>query len=99
MSRVLRHGLAFLLLFGSGLAAANFHTFVVDQVYSNASGSIQFVVLREAQGAGGQHFLAGHALTASGGGTTRTFTFPGDTEPGRGIRHRARRGNGPAGRG
>jgi serine protease len=76
MSRVLRHALVLLLLLGSGLASATFHTFVIDQVYSDASRSIQFVVLREAAGAGGQHLLAGHRLTASEGGATRTFTFP-----------------------
>jgi hypothetical protein len=30
-------------------ASASFHGFVIDQVYSSADGTVQFVVLREAR--------------------------------------------------
>ena len=74
MIRILRAALAALLLVPA-IAAATFHTFVIDQVYSNASGSIQFIVLREASNANGQQFLAGHQLVASRSSESRTFTF------------------------
>ena len=76
MKSSLRSWLAALLLLHSTLAAATFHTFVLDQAYSNGAGNIQFVVLREALGLNGQHLLSGHVLTASQGGVSRTFTFP-----------------------
>ena len=75
--RLLRAALAALSL-APAIAAATFHTFVIDQVYSNATGTIQFVVLREASNANGQQFLAGHELTASRGGESRTFEFAGN---------------------
>ena len=77
MMRLLRAALAALSL-APAIAAATFHTFVIDQVYSNATGTIQFVVLREASNANGQQFLAGHELTASRGGESRTFEFAGN---------------------
>lgn len=62
-------------------ASASFHLWVITEVYSNASGAVQYVVLQTS--AGGQEFLAGHPLTASQGGNSRSFTFasnlPGDT--------------------
>ena len=38
-------------------AHASFHTYVINEIYSNAEGTIQFIELREAQGAAGQNFL------------------------------------------
>ncbi len=55
---------------------AEFHTFQIEEVYSNADGSIQYVVLREASNLGGQHMFAGHALTARKGALSKSFTFP-----------------------
>ncbi len=57
-------------------AQASFHTFQINEIYSNADGNIQFVELREAQGASGQNFLGGHPLTSNNGTTQKTFTFP-----------------------
>jgi hypothetical protein len=54
---------------------ATFHTFQIDEVYSNADGSVQYVVLHEASGATGQEFLAGHSLTSSHGDAVQTFDF------------------------
>ncbi|HVF64737.1 MAG TPA: sialidase family protein [Casimicrobiaceae bacterium] len=51
-------------------------TYVIDQVYSNADGSVQFVVLRESTGQSGQHLFSGRQLTVSGRHGTRSFTFP-----------------------
>jgi hypothetical protein len=57
-------------------AFADFHTFRIEQLYSDASGSVQFIVLRESSGFGGQHVFTGHALTSTGNGQTKTFVFP-----------------------
>jgi hypothetical protein len=63
-----------------GLAAANahavFHLWSLNELYSNADGTVQFVELRAL--AGGQQFVAGQTLSASSGGTTHTFPFPSD---------------------
>ena len=59
-------------------ALATYHTWVVDQLYSNADGTLQFVVLREAQGATGENLLGGHTLVATHGGVAKTFTFDHD---------------------
>ena len=80
---IVRHGsavasrlaLVFALLFATG-AYATFHTYRIEQIYSNAGGTIQFVVLREAEGASGQEFWSGHALTTRSAGVTQTYVFP-----------------------
>src|SRR5258708_18362382 len=61
-------------------ANATFHTFVVNEVYSNADGTVQYVELREALGFGGQGQLVGHSLTSTSThtGVTKTFPFPND---------------------
>jgi hypothetical protein len=62
----------------SSAAAASFHTFEIIEIYSNADGTIQFVLLREYAGSNGEQFLAGHTLAVSRAGATKTFTFPND---------------------
>jgi len=64
----------FALAFASG-AAADFHTFQIEQIYSNADGSIQFIVLHEGSFAIGQQFWSGHALTSTGK-VRNTYVFP-----------------------
>ena len=56
-------------------AGASFHTYQIHQIFSNADGTIQFVVLHEAVGENNEHFLAGHTLTSTQGGTTKTYIF------------------------
>ena len=75
LSRMFVAALAALL---APLAGASFHTFAIDQVYSNADGTVQFVVLREIAGFGGQQFLQGHVFTAQHGSVLKTFTFDHD---------------------
>jgi hypothetical protein len=62
--------------------AASFHTFAIQQLYSNADGSIQFIVLTEQAGLSGQEFLTGHVITSTQGATQHRFAFvkdlPGD---------------------
>ncbi|HKU86930.1 MAG TPA: hypothetical protein VJV77_11400 [Casimicrobiaceae bacterium] len=58
-------------------ALASFHLFRIDQVYSNAEGTIQFVVLVEATGSNGEDLWAGHELTSKPpNAAPRTFVFP-----------------------
>lgn len=59
-------------------ARAEFHTFQIEQLYSNADGSVQFVVLHESQGMDGESFLGGQALTSTRMGVTKTYIFPSD---------------------
>ena len=58
-------------------ARATFHTFVINEIFSNADGSIQYVVLHESLGMNGQSTLTGHALTAvQGMGMPNNYAFP-----------------------
>jgi hypothetical protein len=59
-------------------AAASFHTFAFQQFYSNADGSIQFIVLTEVSGFGGQQFLRNLPITSTQGATQHAFIFPND---------------------
>ncbi len=63
-----------LALVASG-AMAEFHTFQIDQIFSSADGTIQFVVLHESAGLNGENMLGGHAFTSMAGATMQTYTF------------------------
>ena len=56
-------------------AAAEFHTFVIEEIFSNADGTIQYVVLHESLGFNGENFLGGQTFTATSGMTTNTYVF------------------------
>ena len=68
-------------------AGSSFHTFQLNELYSNASGTVQFIELKEAFGADGQQFLGGHVLSVSHGTTTHSFTFPNDLPTGNTAGH------------
>jgi hypothetical protein len=73
----LRRTLTILLLWAAAFpAAATFHLWRMDELYSSADGSVQF--LEFTTSAGGQEFLAGHTLTSVSGAVTHNFTFPTD---------------------
>lgn len=76
MSRSLRLFLVLVVALVAPLAHATFHTFRVDRVYSNADGTIQFVVLRESAGFNGENLFQGHVLTSTHAGLSKTFAFP-----------------------
>ncbi len=65
-------------LLAASAVLATFHTFQIDAIYSNADGTVQFVVLHEAFGLGGQEFLTGHAFQSTHAGVTNTYVFPND---------------------
>jgi hypothetical protein len=80
LSKTLRF-VAVVLLSLSGYAHANFHSWRIDQIYSNQDGTIQYVVVVAL--ASGQQFISGHAITVSQGSTKHAMTFtknlPSDT--------------------
>lgn len=58
-------------------AQASFHLFKIDQVYSNADGSVQYVEMHEVTGSNGEGFWQGNLLTTTGApGGTQQFQFP-----------------------
>jgi len=60
-------------------ASANFHTFRIQQLYSNAEGTIQYIVFHESQQFNGEHVWGGHVLVSTGtDGREIAFTFPVD---------------------
>ena len=75
MKHVLQGIMAAVLVLAAPFATATFHTFEIDQIYSNADGTVQYVVLHEAAGFDGQNFLGGHAMTSTHGMATNTFPF------------------------
>jgi hypothetical protein len=68
----------FLVALAAALPArATFHLWAIDEIFSTANGRIQYIEFVAL--AGGQQFLSGHTLTASGGASPpRSFTFPQD---------------------
>jgi hypothetical protein len=58
-------------------AQAAFHLFRIDQVYSNADGTVQYVVMREVTGSDGEGFWQGNLLTTTGAASgPQQFQFP-----------------------
>jgi hypothetical protein len=58
-------------------AQAAFHLWKIDEVYSNASGTVQFIEM-DASTNSGQQFTTGTSLTvSSASGSNHTYTFPG----------------------
>ena len=46
-------------------ATAEFHTFQVDEIFSNGDGTLQYVVLHESAGMNGENLLMGQTLVSS----------------------------------
>jgi len=57
-------------------ATASFHSFAIEQIYSNADGTVQFVVMHEAFGANGEGSWAGQTLTSAAASGNKSFMFP-----------------------
>ncbi len=62
----------------ASVALAAFHLFRIDQIYSNADGTVQFVVLSCAPTscANGENFWAGQSFASTHAGVTKSITFP-----------------------
>ncbi len=78
MMRLLRWSSAPLLALFAAAATAEFHTFKIEELYSNADGSVQFVVLHESQNMDGESFLTGVPLISTSAGGTNSFVFEKD---------------------
>jgi hypothetical protein len=63
------------LAFAPGAQAA-FHLWQIEQVFSNADRTVQFIVMHESSGASGERFLQGHSFRSTHDGVTNTFPFP-----------------------
>src|SRR4029450_11542048 len=74
MKRWLLHLLT-ALMFVASSAHAGFHMFQIEQLFSNADGSVKFVVLHEFTGSNDEQFLAGKALVSTRAGVNKNFTF------------------------
>jgi hypothetical protein len=59
-------------------AQASFHEWRVNQIYSNADGTVQYILFHEIAGADGENFLAGHELNVTQGNVKHSFTFMDD---------------------
>ena len=71
----LRSALALTLLCAASIASAEFHLFRIEQIYSNAGGTLQFVVLTT--GSNGENLWSGHMLTSTHAGVPKaSFEFP-----------------------
>jgi hypothetical protein len=55
---------------------ADFHDWTIDEIYSNADGTVQFIELTCSQA--GETFLRGERISCSQGNRTNIFTFPDD---------------------
>src|SRR3954469_21196442 len=59
-------------------ASAAFHLFRIDQIYTNADGTIQFIVLKECCNTNGENQWDGQPLRSTSPAGTQTFNFPGN---------------------
>ncbi len=73
---ILRILLCALISTASGFSHAAFHLWAIVELYSDASGTLQFIEFSTAFS--GQEFVAGHAITVTNvaGTQTNTFTLP-----------------------
>jgi hypothetical protein len=63
----------------AGNAAATFHLYKINELFSNTDGSIQFIELAEGPDLDGQNLLSGISISVSQiGATTHSFMFPKD---------------------
>jgi uncharacterized protein (TIGR03382 family) len=57
-------------------ARANFHLWALNEIYTNNTGSLQFIELQTPFGS--QNLVNGETLSVTSGGTTHSFTIPGN---------------------
>jgi len=63
------------LLLAGGVARAEYHTFQIEQIFSNADGTVQFVVMHEMFSQNGENFWMGNSMVSGQGMSSQTFTF------------------------
>ncbi len=60
----------------SGVALAEFHTYQIEELFSNADGSVQYIVMHESQNMSEEYFWAGNRLTSTSATQNTAFVFP-----------------------
>jgi hypothetical protein len=75
---IFRYLLAPALALWAASAVAEFHTFQIEEIFSNADGTVQYVVMHESQGMSAENFWMGNAFTSTHLGTTQTYIFRND---------------------
>ena len=75
MQRIVCRIFGIAVCFAAFSAHASFHFFQINEIYSNADGTIQFIELREVAGAFGQSFFTGNTLTSGSGANQQSFVF------------------------
>src|SRR5437762_13589327 len=76
MKKLIRWVVALATALVASVASAEFHTYVIEQLFSNASGTVQFLVMHESQGMSAEYFWAGHQITNRQGSQVNEYTFP-----------------------
>ena len=74
IARLTQFSIATVILLAGSYARASFHDWRINEIYSNHSGTVQFVEFTSATS--GQEFLVNQTLISTQGSTSRTFTFP-----------------------
>ena len=64
-----------LLALIASAAAAEFHTFQIEELFSNADGTVQYVVLHESAGMDGENLWQGQRLVSTSAAGSTTFAF------------------------
>jgi hypothetical protein len=72
MKPSLRWVLATALALFASMASAAFHTYRIEEIFSNADGTIQYIVMHESVGAAAEYFWMGHTITTG----QMSYTFP-----------------------
>ena len=60
----------------TSVASAEFHTYVIEQLFSDQTGTVQFIVMHESQGMSAEYFWQGNQITSTHAGQTKAFMFP-----------------------
>lgn len=74
----------------SSPARAAFHLWSIQEVYTNSSGTLQFIELADGPSdpfGGGQNFVGGQTISVTNGTTTNSFTLPPGTLAGSTFNH------------
>jgi hypothetical protein len=71
----LQWALAPVLALAATAAMAEFHTFQTEQIFSNASGTVQFAVMHETAGMDSENFWMGNEFVSTHLATSKTYIF------------------------
>lgn len=74
--RMLRAFATIAAIFFASNAGASFHLWSLKEIYSDASGAVQYIELTNSYN--GEQFLTGHTVVATQGTATNVYLFPSD---------------------